>query len=90
MSRSPYTIIKAEVVGSHQLRLTFQDGTTGVADLSGEQWNGVFAPLADPDYFAQVSVDPEMGTVVWPNGADMAAEVLYEDIHSAGGTAQAV
>jgi hypothetical protein len=90
MSRSPYTVIKAEVAGTHQLRLTFKDGTSGVADFSAEKWKGIFAPLADPDYFAQVSVDPEMGTVVWPNGEDMAAEVLYEDIHSAGGTARSV
>jgi len=90
MSRSPFTVTKVEVVGSHQLRLTFQDGTSGVADLSGEPWEGIFAPLADPDYFAQVAVDPEMGTVVWPNGADMAAEVLYDDIQRAGGTVQAV
>jgi len=38
----------------------------------------VFEPLQDVDYFAKVSVDSEPGTVVWPNGADLAPEVLHE------------
>ena len=38
---------------------------------------GVFEPLADPAFFAQVRVAPEAGTVVWPNGVDMAPEPLY-------------
>jgi hypothetical protein len=37
----------------------------------------VFDPLRDPAWFAQVRVDPELGTVVWPNGADLDADVLY-------------
>ena len=37
----------------------------------------VFEPLRHVDYFAQVSVDEELGTVVWPNGADLAPEVLH-------------
>jgi len=40
---------------------------------------GVFEPLRDPIYFAQVRVDPEAGTIVWPNGLDMAPEPLYEE-----------
>ncbi len=41
--------------------------------LSGE----VFQPLRDPEFFAQVRVDPVLQTVVWPNGADLAPEYLY-------------
>lgn len=67
-----------EVVGPHQLRLTFADGTVGDVSFQGRVWRGVFEPLADPGYFAQVSVDPEAGTVVWPSGVDMAPEPLYE------------
>ncbi|MGH7749834.1 MAG: DUF2442 domain-containing protein [Candidatus Dormibacteria bacterium] len=72
-----YDVIDVQVVGDHQLRLTFEDGTVGDVDLSRQEWRGVFEPLADPAYFAQVRVDREGGTVVWPNGADMAPEVLY-------------
>jgi Protein of unknown function (DUF2442) len=38
----------------------------------------VFEPLRDPAFFAKVRVDPELGTVVWLNGADLAPEVLHE------------
>ena len=38
----------------------------------------MFEPLRDPAYFSRVSVDPVCGTVVWPNGADLAPSALYD------------
>jgi Protein of unknown function (DUF2442) len=70
-------VTAVEVVGEHRLRLTFDDGTGGEVDLSGWEWRGVFEPLADPAYFNQVELDSELGTIVWPNGADFAPETLY-------------
>ena len=49
------------VVRDHVLRLLFTDGTAGDVDFSVEQWTGVLAPLNDPAYFAQVTVDTEAG-----------------------------
>ena len=66
------------VVGDHVLHLLFSDGTVGDIDFSAERWTGVLAPLNDSAYFAEVSVDPEAGTVVWPDGIDLAPEPLYE------------
>ena len=43
----------------------------------------MFEPLADAAFFAQVRADPELGTIVWPNGADMAAEPLYAEARRA-------
>ncbi|HEV8688441.1 MAG TPA: DUF2442 domain-containing protein [Gaiellaceae bacterium] len=71
-------VTAVEAVGDHCLRLRFEDGTQGDVDLSGWRWHGVFEPLADPDYFRQVSLDQELGTIVWPNGADIAPETLHE------------
>jgi hypothetical protein len=71
-------ITAVEVIGEYRLRLTFEDGTVGDVDFSSREWKGVFEPLADPAYFARVHVDRELGTIAWPNGADMAPEPLYE------------
>jgi Protein of unknown function (DUF2442) len=70
-------VTAVEVVGDHRLRLRFEDGADGEVDLSEWEWRGVFEPLADPDYFRQVELDHELGTIVWPNGADIAPETLH-------------
>lgn len=47
-------------------------------DLGSElTFQGVFAPLRDPAYFVRVRVNPELGTICWPNGADWDPLVLY-------------
>ena len=66
------------VVGDHVLRLLFSDGTVGDVDFSAQRWTGVLEPLNDPSYFAQVGLDAEAGTIVWPDGIDLAPEPLYE------------
>ncbi len=73
-----FDITAVEVVGAHRLRLTFDDGTVGDVDLAPHEWRGVLEPLRDPDYFAQVRVDADSGTITWPNGVDFAPEPLYE------------
>jgi hypothetical protein len=82
-------VIKVECSGEHRLRLQFEDGASGEVDLSSEEWGGIFAPLADPSYFESVRVDEELGTIVWPNGADIAPETLHRMVvqHAGGSTA---
>ena len=78
---APYEITAVEHLGGHRLRLTFADGFVGDVDLADRFTppNGpVFQPLEDVAYFARVTVDPELGTVVWPNGADLAPDVLHD------------
>jgi hypothetical protein len=56
----------------------FDDGTFGDVDLSYlTEYGGVFEPLKDPAYFAQLRADAEAGTIVWPNDEDIAPETLY-------------
>jgi hypothetical protein len=71
-------IVGVAVVGDYCLRLLFDDGTVGDVDFTSRTWMGVLEPLSDPAFFAQVRVDPEAATIVWPNGIDMAPEPLYE------------
>jgi hypothetical protein len=72
-------VVGVEVVGDHRLRLSFEDGTVGDVVFDEREWRGVFEPLSDPGFFAQVRVDPKGGTIVWPNGVDMAPEPLYAE-----------
>ena len=60
-------------------RLTFEDGLVAKVDMDSviRSYDGVFAPLLDPAFFSQVRVDPELGTIFWPNGADIWPDVLY-------------
>jgi hypothetical protein len=74
-------ITKAEPRTGHRLHLRFEDGVEGEVDIASlVRFEGVLAPLADPATFRQVRVDPESGTVVWPNGADLDPDVLYAAI----------
>ena len=73
-------IIAVEPVHDYRLRLCFEDDVEGVVDLASLSFRGVFAQLQDLAYFRQVRVDKELGTVVWPNGADLDPDVLYSQI----------
>lgn len=72
-------VVGVAVVADHRLRLLFDDGTVGDVDFSSREWVGIFKPLAEAEFFRQARVDAEAGTVVWPNGADIAPETLYEE-----------
>lgn len=72
-------VTSVEVIDKFALRLSFDDGTTREIDLEHNLWGPVFEPLReDPDLFAQVQVDRELGTIVWPDGADMDPVVLHQ------------
>ncbi len=71
-------IVEATVCGPHSLRLTFNDGTRKRVNVLPLLEGPIFEPLHDPGYFARVVIDPVLGTVVWPNEADVAPEALYE------------
>jgi hypothetical protein len=65
--------------GEYRLELSFTDGTTSEIDLRGRiaGRGGVFLPLQDLEFFRQVQVDPEAGTIVWPNGVDFCPDIVY-------------
>lgn len=63
----------------YRLRLTFDDGIVCDVDFAGMLTGELGEPLRDLDYFRQVRVDPDAGTIVWPNGLDPDPLVLHGD-----------
>jgi len=74
-----YNVIAAKHVHDYVLWVKFEDGTEGEIDLSSELWGPIFEPVKQPEYFRTVAV-AEYGTIAWPNGADIAPELLYERV----------
>lgn len=72
-----HTIRSALPLGEYYVLLSFEDGIR-LADLSRVVTQGVFARLSDPNEFAKMYVDPELGTIVWPGDLDLDPDVLYE------------
>jgi hypothetical protein len=62
-----------------EVKLELTDGSAKIVDLAPYLRGPVFEPLrSDPEMFRAVSVDEELGTIVWPNGADICPDVLIE------------
>jgi hypothetical protein len=68
-------------VKDYRLKIRFSDGTVAELDFSRRiaGRGGVFAALANVEFFKQVTVDHEAGTLVWPNGVDFCPDVLYAE-----------
>jgi hypothetical protein len=69
---------QAKYLYDYVIAVRFSDGAEGEVDLEDELTGDVFEPLRDIGNFKQFTVDPDLQTIVWTNGADMAPEFLYE------------
>jgi hypothetical protein len=67
-----------EILGEYTLRVVFDDGTAQVIDFEPVLRGELYGPLRDADLFRRVTVDREVHTLVWPNGADFDPAVLHE------------
>jgi hypothetical protein len=79
--RSPWRVVEVEALPGFRLRVAFADGLTGTVDMSRMVHSpkaGVFAALADPSLFAQVTLD--YGAVAWPGELDLAPDAMYAAI----------
>jgi len=82
---APWRLRSIRVLPRWQLAVTFNDGLSGIVDLSSlvnAQNTGVFGPLRDPGYFAKAYLD--YGALTWPNGADIAPDAMYKEIRQCG------
>ena len=71
-------IVEVKALPDKRLFIRFKDGTQGIVDLAKHvPFTGVFAVLKDDGNFNKVRVNAELGTICWPNGADLDPDVLY-------------
>ncbi len=69
-------ILTAKHVSKFNIWIEFDDGTSGVVDLEHSLDGPIFQPLKDESFFSKVAIDPELETIAWPNGADLAPEFV--------------
>lgn len=76
-------VVDVKVLDGYRLHLQFDDGAEGSVDISTLiDFKGVFEPLSGHAFFSKVSVDPNIGTIFWENGADLFPAYLRENIQS--------
>ena len=71
-------LIEARYVRDYVIWLRWSDGSQGEVDLGEELEGPIFEPLKDQSYFRAFTLSPELRTLVWPNGADLAPEFLRQ------------
>ncbi len=67
-----------EIAGPYTLRVGFEDGSEQTIDFLPVLRGEIYGPLRDPELFSQVRIDPEVKTLVWPNGADFDPATLHD------------
>lgn len=78
---APWRVKALTILPDHRLAVTFQDGTSGIADLSALTTAtecGIYEAIKEPTVFAQARI--ECGVVTWPNGADLDPAWMYEQL----------
>ena len=73
-----YDVTDFEIVATYTLRVNFDDGTVQIIDFEPVLHGELYGPLRDLQLFNQVRLDPEVATLVWPNGADFDPYMLHE------------
>jgi len=73
-----YTILDFEVVAPYTLRIRFNDDSAKVINFWPLLRGELYSPLRKLDFFNQVRLDAEAGTLVWPNAADFDPATLHD------------
>lgn len=77
MAHDIYRVISFQKVAPFVLSLQFDDGTSQTIDFRPVLEGELYGPLQDSALFDQVRIDPEVHTLVWPNGADFDPAILH-------------
>ena len=73
-----YRVLAFEVLGSYTLRIQFDDQSWQTIDFEPMLRGAMYGPLRNIELFNQVRIDPEVQTLVWPNGADFDPATLHD------------
>jgi hypothetical protein len=73
-----YRVRSFEVLPPYGLHVRFDDGAEQTIDLEPVLRGKLYGPLRDSSLFSKVKIDPEVETLVWPNGADFDPETLHD------------
>ncbi len=83
MNHSIHKVVAFQIIGPFTLLVRFEDATEQNIDFSPVLFGDLFGPLQDISLFNQVRIDPEVHTLVWPNGADFDPATLHDWPHYA-------
>ena len=78
MKHSIYRVVEFETTEPYTLLVKFDDGQEREIDFHPVLTGELYGPLRNEKLFNQVEIDPEVHTLVWPNGADFDPETLYD------------
>ncbi|HKQ08983.1 MAG TPA: DUF2442 domain-containing protein [Blastocatellia bacterium] len=78
MNHPIYRVESFEVVGAYTLKVRFDDNTEQTIDFQPVLAGQLYGPLQELTLFTQVKLDPEVKTLVWPNGADFDPATLHD------------
>jgi hypothetical protein len=78
MNHPIHRVRSFEIVAPYTLRVQFDDNTWQTIDFEPVLAGELYGPLSDPLLFKQVQIDPEVHTLVWPNGADFDPATLHD------------
>ena len=78
MTHAIHRVTAFKIAGPHTLSVSFADGITRLIDFLPVMKGELYGPLRDEELFRQVRLDPEVHTLVWPNGADFDPATLHD------------
>ena len=73
-------IISAKPLSDYRLKVTFNDGVSGIFPVEPQRRGGVFLKLLDAKVFNAVSINADFGCVEWPGGVDLCPDTMHQAI----------
>jgi hypothetical protein len=78
MNHPIYRVRSVKIVAPYTLRVGFDDGAEQTIDFRPVLAGELYGPLRALAVFNAVKIDPEVHTLVWPNGADFDPATLHD------------